>query len=231
MVCFATPILLALCPGFTPALETRHAIEPSFCRVFGASKLGMFATPGFLFGTPKGISLGLTFTIIALGLHRTAAPSMVTAPGLLGVGPAFLPVGKTCIAVIGIAGATSLEVLAAEALLALRPALPPVTIPSMTIIGHSSRRWGGHNATHMELCAAEGLLGNRPSVMPEMNSGITIEGKSRHVVVRTAHLVVLTAPKLLSQRPNFQRLFVAVVWKEEDCRRPLCVGSTSPKYF
>ena len=34
---------------------------------------------------------------------------------------------------------------------------PPVTIPSMTIIGHSSRRWGGHNATHMELCAAEGL--------------------------------------------------------------------------
>mmetsp|Transcript_47006 Transcript_47006/g.102308 ORF Transcript_47006/g.102308 Transcript_47006/m.102308 type:complete len:231 (-) Transcript_47006:505-1197(-) len=141
---------------------------------------------------------------------------MVAAPRLLGVGPASSPVGKACIAVIGIAGATSLEVLAAEALLSLRPAPPPVAIPRMAIIGHRSRRWGwgGHDATHMELCAAESLLGNRPSVQ-EMSSGITIEGKSRHgshVIMRTAHLVVLTAPKFLSQRPNFQRPFVAVVW-------------------
>lgn len=141
---------------------------------------------------------------------------MVAAPRLLAVGPASSPVGKACIAVIGIAGATSLEVLAAEALLSLRPAPPPVAIPRMAIIGHRSRRWGwgGHDATHMELCAAESLLGNRPSVQ-EMSSGITIEGKSRHgshVIMRTAHLVVLTAPKFLSQRPNFQRPFVAVVW-------------------
>ena len=43
---------------------------------------------------PLGISQVLpdqAFTVIALDLHRTAAASMVTAPGRLGVGPAFLP--------------------------------------------------------------------------------------------------------------------------------------------